>query len=154
MGILVNTFNLTVFYQFIGAIASIILTVTVIYIKRELERTNRKNYYKGRTENSEIIGDVNIKVNEELPRENYLKLMTLWGLQPLLLMLLISFSESYNVNLKILLFFCLLIFTLLHEFTSGLRYSENWKYQLLMVFAWILSFIILSLDKNALLATT
>lgn len=143
-------FNESIFYQFLSAIFSIVLTVTIIYIKREIERNNRQNYYQGiaAKDKDNILGDINIKIDEELPRENYLKLITMWAIQPLLLLILISFIDNQNTYAKICLFFLLIIFTLLHEFLTGLKYSDNIKYQLTMLLVWLISFSVLSYEKN------
>ncbi|KFF22915.1 hypothetical protein [Chryseobacterium sp. JM1] len=141
-------FNETIIYQVLSAGFSIILTVTIIFIKREIERNNRRSFYNGMNNEENILGDIEIKLNEELPRENYFKLITLWSIQPLLLLVLINFNESYNSYFKISLVFSLFIFTILHEFWSGLKYSEKVLYQLLILTCWIISFCILSYDKN------
>ncbi|MBB4801668.1 hypothetical protein ACHRV1_25045 [Flavobacterium aquidurense] len=141
-------FNESIFYQFLSAIFSIVLTVTIIYIKREIERNNRENYYNGIATKDHIFGDIKIKIDEELPRENYLQLITMWAIQPLLLLVLISFIDNQNTYIKICLFFSLIIFTLLHEFLTGLKYSDNKKYQVTMLFVWLISFSILSYEKN------
>lgn len=142
-------FNESIFYQFLSAIFSIVLTVTIIYIKREIERNNRQNYYNGIATKDNILGDIKIKIDEELPRENYLKLITMWAIQPLLLLILISFIDNQNTYVKICLFFSLIIFTLLHEFLTGLKYSDNKKYQATMLLVWLISFSILSYEKNS-----
>ena len=142
-------FNESIFYQFLSAIFSIVLTVTIIYIKREIERNNRQNYYNGIATKDNIFGDINIKIDEELPRENYLKLITMWAIQPLLLLMLISFIDNQNTYVKICLFFLLIIFTLLHEFLTGLKYSDNIKYQATMLLVWLISFSVLSYEKNS-----
>lgn len=141
-------YNTSIFLQFIGAIFSIILTVTVIYIKRENERNSRRNYYETVSENREVLGDINIKIDEELPSESYLKLITMWGLQPLLLLVLLSFIDNHVIYIRICLFFGLLIFTLLHEFLTAIKYSDNSKYQLLMLLVWLITFSALSFEKN------
>ena len=115
-------YNNSILLQFIGAIFSIILTVTVIYIKRENERNSRREYYETANQNTDILGDINIKIDEELPSESYIKLMTMWGLQPLLLLVLLSFIDNHNIYPKICWFFGLLIFTLLHEFLTALKF--------------------------------
>lgn len=146
-----ETFNLlynhSILLQFLGAIIAILFTVLIIYIKRELDRTNRKNYYLGIKQGGEILGDIDIKVNEELPSENFIKLITMWALQPLLLLLLISFIDH---NLQAKIFWCslVLLFTILHEFITGLRYSHVYKYQLIMLLVWLISFAMLSYEKN------
>lgn len=141
-------YNNSILLQFIGAIFSIILTVTVIYIKRENERNSRRQYYETANQNTNILGDINIKIDEELPSESYIKLMTMWGLQPLLLLVLLSFIDNHNIYLKICWFFGLLIFTLLHEFLTALKYSDKTKYQILMLSIWVITFWVLSLEKN------
>ena len=148
MELLQKIFNDNIFYQFMSAIFSIVLTVTVIYIKRENERSSKRNYYEGLNKAENILGDINIKIDEELPSENYIKLVTLWGLQPLLLLVLISFIDNHNMYFKICIFFILLIFTLLHEFLTGLKYSDNWKYQFFMLLIWVITFSTLSYEKN------
>lgn len=140
-------FNVSIFYQFVSALFSIILTVTVIYIKRENERNNKENYYNGIHTVENVLGDIKIKIDEELPRENYFKLMTMWGIQPLLLLVLISFIDNNN-HVKIFVIFGLIIFTLLHEFNYGLKYSDRMFYQFLVLIIWIISFTILSYEKN------
>ncbi|TDE05369.1 hypothetical protein [Flavobacterium hiemivividum] len=141
-------YNNSILLQFIGAIFSIILTVTVIYIKRENERNSRREYYETANQNTDILGDITIKIDEELPSESYIKLMTMWGLQPLLLLVLLSFIDNHNIYPKICWFFGLLIFTLLHEFLTALKYSDKTKYQILMLIIWVITFWVLSLEKN------
>lgn len=141
-------YNNSILLQFIGAIFSIILTVTVIFIKRENERNSRREYYETANQNTDILGDINIKIDEELPSESYIKLMTMWGLQPLLLLVLLSFIDNHNIYPKICWFFGLLIFTLLHEFLTALKYSDKTKYQILMLIIWVITFWVLSLEKN------
>lgn len=141
-------FNETIAYQILSAGFSIILTITIIFIKREIDRNNRRSFYNGMNNNGNILGDTEIKLDEELPKENYFKLIALWRIQPLLLLVLINFNENYNSYFKISLVFALFIFTILHEFWSGLKYSEKFLYQLLILICWIASFCILSFDKN------
>lgn len=142
-------YNNTILFQFFGAVISIVLTVTVIYIKREIDRTNRRNYYQGLNQNEEILGNIDIKIDDELPSENFIKLMTMWGSQPLLLLLLISFVDNHNNQFKILWFSTILIFTLLHEFLTGLKHSNKKPYQFLMLIIWLITFCILSYEKNS-----
>jgi hypothetical protein len=148
MELLQKMFNDNIFYQFMSAIFSIVLTVTGIYIKRENDRNNKRNYYEGLNEKEGILGDINIKIDDELPSENYKKLTTMWGLQPLLLLVLLSFIDNHNAYVKICIFFLLLIFTLLHEFLTGLKYSANYKYQIIMFLMWLITFATLSYEKN------
>lgn len=147
MEIMDQLFNYNILLQFIGALFSIILTVTVIYIKRENERKNRENFYNGQNGQDYVFGDIKIKVDEDLPKENYLKLMTMWGIQPLLLVVLISLIDN-STDFKIFLCFGLIIFTLLHEFTFAANNSDKIKYQIFMLAVWLISFSILSIEKN------
>ena len=144
----IQFFNENIFYQFLSGVFSIILTVTVIYLKREIDRNKRENYYNGLTEKENFLGDIKIKINEELPSENYFKLITMWGIQPLLLIVLINFIDNNNTYIKISLLFLLFIFTLLHEFSTGLKYSDKLIYQIIMLSIWIISFSTLSFQKN------
>lgn len=150
MDIILNVYSTNVLLQFIFALFSIILTVTVIYIKRENERKLKRSYYDGvnNKEKKDVLGNIIIKIDEEIPSHNYLKLMTLWGIQPLLLLVLINFIDNENVILNIILIFGLLIFTLLHEFHTAFKYSHKTFYQLIMLAIWIISFMILSNGKN------
>lgn len=149
MDILNNIFNSSMLFQFFGAVISIVFTVSVIYIKREIDRSKRRNYYQGVNQNGGILGDIDIKLDDELPSENFSKLITMWGIQPLLLLLIISFADNHNDQFKILWFSSLLIFTLFHEFLTGLKYSDRKGYQFLMLVVWIVSFCILSNEKNS-----
>lgn len=148
MDTLIIFFSNSILFQFLGAVISIFLTVTIIYIKREIDRSSRRNYYQGVNQNGGILGDIDIKINEELPSESFTKLLTMWGLQPLLLLLIISFIDNHNNQFKILWFSSLLIFTLLHEFLTGLKYSNKRGYQLLMLMVWLITFFVLSYEKN------
>lgn len=145
-----NFFNFNILFQFIGALFSIILTVTIIYIKRGNDRKERENFYNGQIDNGAVLGDIKIKVDEDLPRENYLKLMTMWGIQPLLLLVFISFIDNNSSSnaIKIIICFGLIIFTLLHEFTFAVNNSDKPKYQIFMLIVWLLSFVVLSYEKN------
>ncbi|MGG7469662.1 hypothetical protein ACVVIH_04005 [Chryseobacterium arthrosphaerae] len=147
MEIINYLFSYNILLQFIGALFSIILTVTIIYIKRENDRKNRENFYNGQIGQDNILGDIKIKVDEELPKEDYLKLMVMWGVQPLLLVVLISLIDN-STDFKIFLCFGLIIFTFLHEFTFAASNSDKRGYQVLMLSVWLLSFILLSFEKN------
>ncbi|KAF0204713.1 MAG: hypothetical protein FD170_138 [Bacteroidetes bacterium] len=139
--------NLNVLYQFIGALISIALTVMVVFLKQYNLRKQRRSYYEGMSSYQEL-GDIDVKVDEDLPYENVLKIVFKWSLQPLLLVFLLGFIGNTTEYIKLIVFIIVLISTMVHEFMASDEYIDMKTYRVFILILWLISYFILSYEAN------
>ncbi|MGZ4041648.1 MAG: hypothetical protein ACXVNM_01180 [Bacteroidia bacterium] len=145
-----NYYNHETFLLFLGGVFSLILTVIIIFAKQEYKRgIKRAELETQKKIQPEAVGDIETKLNDsyEYRKINFLELLALWGLQPLFIISFINLFYQPS-TLEIILAFSLVVFTILHEFWSGIKYSSNGFYQTILVFFWIGLFLLISYRTN------
>lgn len=139
--------NETVFYQFVGAFIAIAITVTVVFLQKYHKRKQRRSYYEG-IKIYHDLGDIDVKVNEDLPYENVPKIIFVSCLQPLLLIFLLSFIDNRTIFLKLVVFIIVFISTIIHEFMASDEHIDKTLYRIFLSIIWIVSFLVLSYETN------
>lgn len=143
-------YNHDIFLLFLGGIFSLILTVTVIFIKQGTRReSERKRLVEERRIRPEAVGDIEAKLDDsiEFRSPDVLEEITKWGIQPLFI---VSFASLFSQMSESILvaFFSLIILTFLHEFYLSDKYAKKTIYQLFLLFVWLIFFVLISHKAN------
>lgn len=143
-------YNHDVFLLFIGGVFSLVLTVAIVFLKQIHKRSiERKRLEEQKKFRPEEIGDIDAKLNDstDFKNPNLFQELTLWGIQPLLI---ISFASlfSHSSEIEIIIAFSLIILTLFHEFHLADQFSKNGYYQWFILLLWVFVFFIISYKIN------
>jgi ABC-type Fe3+ transport system permease subunit len=140
-------FSFNIFYQFMGAIIAIAITVTIVFLRQYHLRKQKYNYYKG-ISNYHNLGDINVKVDEDLPYEDIFKIIFRNSFQPLLLIFLLSFINTHTEYSKFIVFIIVLISTMIHEFMAADEYLDKKPYRLFIIIIWVVSYFAICNEYN------
>ena len=143
-------FDYNTFLLFLGGIFSLILTVIIIIAKQEYKRhLERERLTAAKQKDPEAVGDIEAKLNDsyEFRRFNFFELLTQWGLQPLFIISFINLFYSPS-TIEIIIAFALTVFVILHEFWSGVQFSNKRPYQILIHVLWLGLFLLFSYRAN------
>ncbi len=151
-----SIFHYETFLLFLGGIFSLILTVIIIFVKQEYKRHLRREELKGQAKVApDAVGDIEAKLNDsyEYRKLDFFELLTVWGLQPLFIISFINLFYKPN-TIEIILAFLLVVFTILHEFWSGVEFSKKIGYQITVLAFWMLLFVLISYRMNGITKAT
>lgn len=139
-------FNDTIFQLYLGGLFSLLLAVTIVYVKQFYKRSiERKRLEQAAQDNAFAVGDIDANLDDsfEFQKPNFGQQLVVWGIQPLFIICFINlFAMSGEPELIIA--FAFLIFTIFHEFIFAERYSKNIRYQLIIIVFWLATFFIFS----------
>jgi hypothetical protein len=137
---------------FLGAILTLLLTIVVIYLRSD----HKAKIERGKLEASqkiapERVGDIDESLkNVGLGPFNFFEELTKISIRPLL-MLICTYVFIQNTHTGIFPFivvFFAFILVIAHEFKFADDFSSSWRYQIIVLFIWIITFLILSVKKN------
>ncbi|WP_179005892.1 hypothetical protein [Winogradskyella forsetii] len=140
-------FSINIFYQFMGAIIAVAIRVTIVFLRQHNLRKQKYNYYQG-ISNYHELGDINVKVDEDLPYEDIFKIIFRYSFQPLLLIFLLSFINTHTEYSKFIVFIIVLISTIIHEFMAADEYLDKKSYRFFIIMIWVFSYFTLSYEFN------
>jgi hypothetical protein len=147
-----NFINYTVFLLFLGGLFSLVLSVIIIIAKQE----HRRSIERGRLEavkqkDPELVGDIEAKLNDsfEFRKFDFGELLTIWSLQPLLIICFVNLFSAQG-TVEVIITFALTIFIILHEFWTSNQFSKSRWYQFLIFILWIILFFTISYRDNIL----
>lgn len=150
MSVIYSIFNHTIFQLYLGGIFSLLLTVTIVFVKQIQKRNiERKRLEQIRQYKPEEVGDIDAKLNDSFDFRFpiFFQEVTIWGVQPLFI---ISFVYLFTAtgDIEIIIAFFLVILTLLHEFYLADKFSNKLVYQLFVILIWLTTFFVISYRTN------
>lgn len=141
-------FHPETYLLFGGGLASLLLSVVVIYSRREYRRTEKLQDLQNHGDTDEY-GDIEVYLNElpDYEKLSFLELMATWSLQPLYI---VSFINLFNSTgkLELAIVFLLTLLVIVHEFWAGNKYSSDWRYKSFMIILWLVLLITFSCLNN------
>ena len=145
-----NLYNHTVFLLYLGGVFSLLLTVSIVYVKQIQKRNiERKRLEQVKQFKPEEIGDIEAKLNDSFDFRFpiFLHEITIWGIQPLFIIAFVNLFTGTGEG-EIIIAFLLVILTLFHEFHFADKFSNNRWYQSFVIFIWVVTFVIISFRTN------